>query len=217
MLFRSTPIAAEVFAFPPANHTAGRRVQWTVYGANPGSAPVAAPAVTELFATSKLGEPSAEGVDWTCEAETCTYAKSVAGGSLTEPLLLSGVVPPAGDALTSQSIEWRPNFTVAGKTSSIDLDYLPIAEVPPNIVTRLTPTGGVPLTSAGATASVDVGLLTVGGPARDVTLTFETAGATFVSATGLTCTATDSGASCTVARVEPDKPLSASEIGRAHV
>jgi hypothetical protein len=204
-----TAVAAEVFALPPANHISGRTAQWTIVGANPGTAEVNGPIVSDIFTTSQLGEPKAEGTDWRCEAARCTYGMSLAGGALTSPLVLSGVVPEATDVALAAPVVWRPNATAGSRTQSIDLDYLPIAETPPNLVARLTPTGGVPLTSAGATASVDVGLATIGGPARDVTVTFETAGATFVSASGLSCTATDSGATCTVAEVAPEKAVSA--------
>ena len=203
-----TPVAAEVFAFPPVNQTAGRVARWSIVAANPGSASVGGPVITDLFATSQLGQPTAEGTDWTCEAEKCTYANSLSAGGLTSALVVSGVVPPAGDALTASPIEWRPNFVIGATSLPIELDYLPVAEVPPNLVSRLTPTGGVPLTSAGATASVDFSLLTIGGPARNVTVTFETGGATFVSASGLTCTAANAGATCTVGNVEPDKAIS---------
>ncbi|MFZ9428045.1 MAG: hypothetical protein ACO29A_11655 [Ilumatobacteraceae bacterium] len=204
-----TTIGAEVFAIPPANHIAGRKAEWTIVGANPGTVDVGGPVVSELFTASQLGQPTAQGADWACDTVSCTYGKTIASGTLTSPLLLSGVVPPATDPLAAEPITWRPNFVVGAKTTAVDLDYLPIAETPPNLVARLTPTGGVPLTSAGATASLDVGLTTIGGPARDVTVTFESAGATFASASGLSCTATDSGATCTVATIEPENAVSA--------
>lgn len=203
---RGTSIGVEVFAFMPPSTVEGRVAAWTLIATNPGSTEVSGLTVTQPFATSALTDTKAEGANWTCASDACGYGVALAPGALSEPLVLSGVVPAASAALDAPSVAWQPAFSVGTTSGSVDLGYLPVLEEPPNVVVTLTPTGGVPLTTVGAEVSLNLGLATIGGPARKVALSIESAGATFASASGLTCEP-GTAAACEVAVVEPGKPV----------
>ena len=202
-----TPVGVEMFAFGPTTTIEGRTATWTLVAANPGSTEASGLSVATPFASSGLADTNATGTNWKCASEACAYDVPLEPGELSEPLVISGIIPAASTALDAAAVAWEPTF-VAGTTSgSIDLSYLPLAEQPPNVVVTLTPAGGVPLTTVGADISLNVGLATIGGPARKVRVSIESAGAAFVSSSGITCNSGDGAASCEVASVEPGKPV----------
>lgn len=201
-----TSVAPEIFAFDPARPIEGRSASWTVVAANPTASSVTGLTVAAPFEGSGLTNRLAQGEGWACDDARCVVDGELPAGGISSPLALTGVVPTAAAGGT-EPVAWRPNFVVGSYSKPIDLDYLPLAESPPNLVTRINPSGGVPVTSAGAVLSLDVGLSTIGGPARDVKIVFESPGATFESASGMTCEANGTGR-CTVDVVNPDQPLS---------
>ena len=206
---QGTPTKVEVFAFAPTATIEGRKSSWTIIAANPAPSAVEGVSVRKVFASSSLTETSAVGTNWNCAADECSFATPLGGGLVSEPLVLTGVIPAASTALDAPSIAWAPEFTVGGVQSALDLGYLPMAEQPPNVVVSMSPTSGVPLTAVGADVNVTVGVATIGGPARKVALTIESSGAKFVSSTGVECAPSGDAAKCEIAVIEPDKPAKA--------
>lgn len=202
-----TPVDPEMFAFVPPSTVEGRATTWTLVAANSEAVAVQGVVVATSFTTSGLAQAQASGTNWTCTNESCSYAAALEAGSLSEPLSLSGVIPEASSAFDAPPLEWKPQVTFGAKSGLIDLSYLPTPEEPPNVVVTMVPAGGVPLTTVGAEASLDIGLVTIGGRARDVSLAIESDGAAFVSSSGVSCTANGAAAVCQVAVLEPGKPI----------
>lgn len=202
-------VSPEVFAFDPPQPIEGRRASWTLILANPSSASLTGVSVDAPFEGSQLSETSATGEGWTCDEASCTYDEPVVSGATAAPLVLSGVVPQASKELEAQPIAWTTDVAVGAASVPIDLEYLPLSETPPNLVARISPSGGVPVTSAGAVLALDVGVATIGGPARGVKVTLESAGAAFESATGINCQVSGSIGLCSLDEVQPERPVSA--------
>lgn len=156
-----TSVAPEIFAFDPARPIEGRSASWTVVAANPTASSVTGLTVAAPFEGSGLTNRLAQGEGWACDDARCVVDGELPAGGISSPLTLTGVVPAAAAGGT-EPVAWRPNFVVGSYSKPIDLDYLPLAESPPNLVARINPSGGVPVTSAGAVLSVDVGLSTIG-------------------------------------------------------
>lgn len=202
-------VSPEIFVFDPPQPIEGRRASWTLILANPSTASLTGVSIDAPFEGSQLSDSSANGESWTCDDKRCTYGEAVVSGATAMPLVLSGITPQASEELETQPIAWSTDVTIGTASVPVDLEYLPLVESPPNLVTRISPSGGVPVTSAGAVLSLDISVATIGGPASGVKVSLESPGAVFESAAGMNCQVSGSLGLCSLDEVEPERPVSA--------